>query len=302
MEVYADFGQSGDPVQALGLALPLLVPAVLLVVVSQSAWGRTPLRARPGGCAVLRDLLPSSALRYWTQVSALIFAAGVLAPVVVLLSQVEGEEPIWHAVRAARQEIRLSLALALGSAILTTLLAWPSARMLARRRSGGLWALYALPLTVPAPLFAIGLIHLWNRPLGTAIYGSPAMLLLAHVGRFLPFAAFALVAQFRQVDPLLHEAAQLHPVGWHRRAAYVHLPLLAPGLFATGGIVFVLSLGELGASLLVVSPGSATLSLRLFNLLHYGASGSVAGLALLLLSLVGGIGGLTLTIARGRGW
>jgi iron(III) transport system permease protein len=239
------------------------------------------------------------------QVSSLALAASVLTPAVVLLVQVEGIPAFWHAVHSARREIWFSLALALGAAVLAVLLAWPSAQALTHRRSAGLWALYALPLAVPAPLYAIGLIYLLNRPLGAAVYGTPVLLVLAHVGRFLPFAVLALVAQFRQTDDTLHQAARLHPVGWLRRAAYIHVPLAAPGLLAAGGIVAVLSLGELGASLLVVPAGSATLSLRLFNLLHYGASGTVAGLALSVLlftALVGaGIGGLTLLLARRRG-
>lgn len=293
IEIYAEFSQSGDPVRAMGLALPLFVPAVLLIVASQSAWGQTPLRARPGGCSALWNLAPPPALRGWMRISSLTLATSVLAPVVALLVQTESVRTFWHAVRSAQREIWLSLALALGTAAVAVLLAWPSAQMLSRRRSAGLWALHALPLAVPAPLYAIGLIYVWNRPLGAAVYGTPVLLGLAHVGRFLPFAVLALVAQFRQIDPTLHQAARLYPVGLFRRAVHVHLALVAPGLLAAGGIVSILSLGELGASLLLVPAGSATLSLRLFNLLHYGASGTVAGLALCVLVLGGGIGGLT---------
>jgi iron(III) transport system permease protein len=57
-------------------------------------------------------------------------------------------------------------------------------------------------------------------------------------------------------------------------------------LAASAAVVFVLSLGELGASLLTVPPGVSTLPLRMFNLLHYGASAEVASLALVTIGII----------------
>jgi len=65
----------------------------------------------------------------------------------------------------------------------------------------------------------------------------------------------------------------------------IELPLLLPGIGAGAAVVFLLGLGELGATLLVVPPGSGTLALRIYNYLHYGASDSVAALALCLIGL-----------------
>ena len=64
-------------------------------------------------------------------------------------------------------------------------------------------------------------------------------------------------------------------------------------------VVFALTLGELGATLLVIPPGQSTLTLRLYNYLHYGASEEVAGLSLLLTVLLVaafGLGALALSL------
>jgi len=77
----------------------------------------------------------------------------------------------------------------------------------------------------------------------------------------------------------------------------VRLPLLLPGLLAGASLVFALTLGELGATLIVAPPGQSTLTLRIYNYLHYGASDVVAGLclAMLLFTLAaGGLGALSL--------
>ena len=50
-------------------------------------------------------------------------------------------------------------------------------------------------------------------------------------------------------------------------------------------VVFVFSLGEFGVSLLVVPPGQATLPIRVYNLMHYGATDIVAALSLVALGL-----------------
>ena len=60
----------------------------------------------------------------------------------------------------------------------------------------------------------------------------------------------------------------------------VRLPLLTPGLLAALCVAFALTLGELGATLIVAPPGQQTLTMRIYNYLHYGASDTVAGLCL----------------------
>jgi iron(III) transport system permease protein len=60
----------------------------------------------------------------------------------------------------------------------------------------------------------------------------------------------------------------------------VRVPLLLPGVMAACCVVFVLAMGELGATLIVAPPGHATLTMKIYNYLHYGASEAVAGLCL----------------------
>jgi iron(III) transport system permease protein len=47
-------------------------------------------------------------------------------------------------------------------------------------------------------------------------------------------------------------------------------------------IVFIFSMGELGATLLVIPPGMGTISLKIYTLMHYGAGALVAALAIIL--------------------
>jgi len=297
MEIFAEFSQSGDPLAVMALAVPLAVPVVGLSILAQLAWKKTPLIGDPKEGVVLRGLPQPVILRFWGQAAAVLLAMSIAVPVLVLLVQAASLHTIWQAVVSAAPEIRLSLELALSVGILSALIAWPSAQLLTNWR-GGRWFWYVIPLAIPGPLLGIGLIHMWNTPLGAGIYGRPIMLILAHAGCFLPYAVFAQAIHFRRLDPLLYDAASLHAVGWHRRFFQVQLRLRLPGLLGAVGLVAALSLGEIGVSLLIMPPGQSTLSLRLFNLMHYGASDVVAGLSLAVLGLIGGIGSVVFLLGR----
>ena len=122
------------------------------------------------------------------------------------------------------------------------------------------------------------------------------MPLLAGLARFAPIAGILLVTQLRRIDPSLIEAARMLETSALRTWLWIQLPILAPGLLAAAAVLFVLTLGELGATLLVAPPGHATLTMRLYNFLHYGASDTVAGLCLVLMAAVLFFGFLVLLV------
>ena len=108
------------------------------------------------------------------------------------------------------------------------------------------------------------------------------MPVLAGLARFTPLAVIVLVAQLRSINPLLIDAANILQTSRWQTWRQIWLPMLTPGLLAAAGIVFALTTGELGATLLVAPPGHATLTIRIYNFLHYGASSVVAGLCLMM--------------------
>jgi iron(III) transport system permease protein len=292
MEIFAEFSQSGNSLRAMAFAFPVLVLALLLVTGSQWLLRRTPMVSRPGGSQPLRSLSLSRLGVGMIGLGALLVAAGILLPVWMLLSQAGNPQSVLTTLNHARQDLFTSLLLAVSAALGAVGLAFIPARLAARVRSGGLWAVLLLPLAVPAPLLGIGLIELanWLPERGAAI--NAGMLWAAHVGRFMPLALVALALHFRRVDPLLLEMARLHPVGWLKRLWQVDLPLLSGGIGAALVVVFILSLGELGATILVIPPGLGTAALRLFNLLHHGSTQGTAELALCMLGIVLGVGGV----------
>jgi iron(III) transport system permease protein len=81
----------------------------------------------------------------------------------------------------------------------------------------------------------------------------------------------------------------------------VRLPLLHGALLGAGLLAAVLSFAELGATLLLLPPGAGSLTIRIYNYLHYGQSDVIAGLCLVLYVVALGLGvGFARLLTRGQ--
>jgi iron(III) transport system permease protein len=300
LEVFAEFSASNDPIRALAVAVPALAVGAAVLVFLQAA-------LRDAASRPARDDRPWHAPPQWSPPIALaqrlalaLLAAACTVLLASLLIEIGSPAHFVDTLVAARAEIGVSLRVAAGTALVCLPPAVAMAGALQRQgpRGAAGWAWVTVPFAIPAPLQGVGLVALWNRPLGVELYGTEAMLVLAGAARFAPIAALLVLAQMRRVDPALVDAARLLRPGALRTLLSIRLPLLAPGLLAAFGATFALTLGELGASLIVTPPGSATLTLRIYNYLHFGALQDVAALCLVLVAVAALVGFLALSLAR----
>lgn len=284
LEIFAEFTASNEAGRAFLLSVPVMLTALIVVLVAQPALRAAalgpPWRAGELGT---RFCWPKAFQRLQSAAIVLLLAQAL----VPLLSQgllAGGLAAVAEATAAAGAEIRFTLWVAAAAA----LLALPIGLALAFQldRSAGdrsiWWFLTVAPLVIPSSLVGIGLILVWNRAYLPPVYGSRWMPVLGALARFTPVAAIALLAQLKRIDPALLEAARIYQRGDWQTWVRVRLPMLAPGLLAAAGLIFVLTAGELGATLLIAPPGRATLTMRIYNYLHYGASKTVAGLGLVM--------------------
>lgn len=139
------------------------------------------------------------------------------------------------------------------------------------------------PLAMPSVALGIGLVHLWNRPGLDFVYGSSLIIIIGYVAHFLPFSLMSTSAGVNQLDPKLLDAARLVSDKSARLLGKIILPLISPSLLTGFFLVFFLSLGDLGTTLLLIPPGRETLPIKIYNLMHYGADNMVAALSLILI-------------------
>jgi len=170
-------------------------------------------------------------------------------------------------------------------------------RMPGWRAAPTLAALFVL-FALPAPVLDLGLIRFWNRPgpMGW-LYDSPAMLVLGQTAAFLPIAVLGLSVGLRQIDPKLIEAADMAGLRPGTVARRILWPMLRAWRLGVWLIVFVLSLNDSEAAVLLAPAGQATLSVRIMTLLHYAPDAQVSALCAIQVAVIAAALGLTTAAA-----
>lgn len=128
-----------------------------------------------------------------------------------------------------------------------------------------------------------------GRPL---LLGSVAALLVAYLVRFIAVAYGPLESSLARIRPSLPQAARSLGVGGPRLFFKVYLPLLLPSTLSAALLVFVDTLKEMPATLLMRPFGWDTLAVRVFEMTSEGewARASLPALTLVLVGLLPVIG------------
>ena len=224
--------------------------------------------------------------RWVAKVLAVLAIAGGLGwPLVTLVVRAaQASEPWSRAAYMLSDEIRWTLLLAAAGASLAALPTVGLAGVLLSQgwRCGVVLAGVALLLATPAPVVGISLKELLNRPgvLG-AVHDSPFAVSLGYFIRFLPLGVLLLVPGVRRVPSELEQAARLDGCGWARLQWHVRRPAVAPYLALAWLVILILCFGEIGATVLLHAPGSATAAISAYYALHKGVYADLALLALL---------------------
>jgi iron(III) transport system permease protein len=123
-------------------------------------------------------------------------------------------------------------------------------------------------------------------------------MLIAYVARFFPLSTRILTASLIGLHPELEESARACGATWFQAMRFILIPLLRPALIAAWIMLFVVFIRELGASILLYTSGTETLSVAMV-LLSENSAGYVAALALVqMVLLLGAFTFLRLTRAQ----
>jgi iron(III) transport system permease protein len=287
--IYSHVRSSFDRTTASMHAILLVALAGLLVLAEARARGAARLRTT----RLARVHVGREPLRGGARVAGLLAVLGVAgvavgAPVAVLLSWSLRGGWTEETLRATASLALTSTGVATVAAVVAALAALPVA-VLAVRRPGRLSRLLEratrIGYVLPGIVVALSLVSLSVR-FAPGIYQTSTLLVLAYLVLFLPQAVGAADSSLRQADPSLEEAAR--GLGRGPVAAFVAatLPLALPGILSGALLVFLTTLRELPATLLLGPAGFATLSTRTWTLTEeaFFARASVHALALLAVS------------------
>jgi iron(III) transport system permease protein len=152
------------------------------------------------------------------------------------------------------------------AAILAMALSLPVALLVVRHPSRGahiMAHLCQVGYAIPGVVIALSLTLLVNRFLPW-MYGTPLIVVLAYVLRHMPQAVRASKSTLQHLAPTMEEAARTLGLTSVQTLRQVTLPLIWHGVLAGGALVFLTSLKELPATLLLRPAGFDTLAVRVW--------------------------------------
>src|SRR5277367_6257156 len=162
---------------------------------------------------------------------------------------------------------------------------------LALRAQGEAWSwsrslglLFFIPSAVPSVSVGLGLLVAFSqRPL--LLNGTTAIVIIAHYVLISAFAFGNVSAGLSRLTPDYEEVASCLGARPAYRLLHVTLPLVASYLLAAFGLSFALSMGELGATVMVYPPGWVTMPVAIFGLTDRGDIFSGAALTMILVAV-----------------
>jgi iron(III) transport system permease protein len=288
--IYVQFSSSLDRTLASLLALVLVLISLALLIAAQRMQGVA--RYHRIGVGASRRKAPA-ALGRWRVVALLFCAAVVIASLILpasvvaywLVRGLQAGESLVPVTEALGNSVRAAGL----SAVAAAILALPIAYLVVRfqdRYSLSVFYLAYIGNGLPGIVIALSLVF-FGANYAPILYQSLAMLIFAYVVRFLPEATGTMRAGLLQISPRLEEAART--LGFTRRQAIrrVTIPLLQPGIWAGVALVFLSTIKELPATLLLGPTGFSTLATQIWSATSEAFYTRAAAPALILLVVSG---------------
>ena len=289
----------------LGLAaaasLPMLVIAVVLLRAQTLILGRRGFSILGGKSTGVRE----HRLGAWTTPALVLFAVvlscSVFLPYGVLLrtafvknwSGPAGLENLtlehWRFVFLEFSQTRLALqntfvlgvTAATAGTLIATVIGYVSLRRIVRG-SRALAFLATAPVAIPGIVLAVGLFLAYTHP-PLLLYGTLAIIFLAYVTKELPVGFQQVRASLAAVHPELEDASRIFGATRLRTLGEITAPLIRTGVVATWILIFIGSIRELSATILLFTARTKTISVAMFDLRESNDWGPIAVLSITML-------------------
>lgn len=282
--IYDQYKLSFDSAAASMLASVLVILCLILLVTELGLRGRGRYARVDSGAA--RPAPPARLGRAkWAALGGFLVLTGLSLglPLATLVYWIANGSSAGIDLGALLAACGTSLELGLGAAALTTLLALPISFLVVRHPSRTATAIERaayLPFALPGIVIALALIVLSLHHL-PALYSTTPLLIVAYAILSLPLALVATRAALAQAPPIHEEVAR--SLGSKPLVAMVRvtLPRILPGLGAAAALVFLATVTELTATLLLAPIGTQTLATQFWSqasTLSYGAAAPYAAL------------------------
>ena len=119
-----------------------------------------------------------------------------------------------------------------------------------------------LPVAIPGIVFGVGV--LWAY-VGSPVYGTVFLLLIAYCARFLPHALRVISAGIVQVDKGLEEASRIAGAGVMKTMRSITVPILKPTVMSAWLLLLIYCMRELNVAIMVYTSNSVVVPVLMWN-------------------------------------
>jgi len=138
------------------------------------------------------------------------------------------------------------------------------------------------PVAIPGIVLAVGLFLAYTQP-PFLLYGTLAIIFLAYLTKEMPVGYQQVSASLKAVHPELEEAGRIFGATRLRTLWDITAPLIRNGVIATWILIFIGSIRELSATILLFTARTKTISVAMFDLRESNDWGPIAVLSLTML-------------------
>ena len=300
-KIWSLFQYPPKPGLAAAAALPLLLITVLLLWGQARILGRrgyTTLGGKSGDARLVRlGRLKGVAIAFVGLVLSLTVVLPYLALLKTAVTRTVAEPLTWssftlHHVNfvffefsATQLALRNTFLLGVLTATIGTAIALVVAYLVARRSVPGsqfLGYLATAPVAIPGIVLGVGLFLSYSNP-NLMLYGTLWILLIAFLTIEMPAGYQQLSSAFKSVHPELEEASRI--LGGTRMTTLrlITAPLLRSNVIATWCFVFIGTIRELSATILLTTADTKLVSVIIYDLNESGDLGAISVLGIMLL-------------------
>ncbi|MBI4447289.1 MAG: iron ABC transporter permease [Acidobacteria bacterium] len=286
--IYLQYQTSFDRILAAGLSLVLVVIAVVILFLEFRTRGKSQYHRAAASVSRSPTYVKLGRWR-WPALGfcALVVLTALVMPVSILsywlVRGFSAGEVLWQTTGYALNSAYVS-----GLAAAVTAMAAISIAILDVRYpslfSRLLERVTYIGFALPGIVIALALVF-FGANYATPIYQTLVLLVFAYAVLFLPQAVGSIRSSLLQVSPRLEEAARSLGRTPLQTLAAVTLPLVRPGILAGAGLVFLTTMKELPATLLLSPIGFKTLATSIWSATSEGLFARAAFPAILLILL-----------------
>jgi len=196
-----------------------------------------------------------------------------------------------------------SLTVSVSAASIAIFITFVAAWLIVRASIKSRWLLdqmAMLPLVFPGIVMGIAILKMY-LVLPVPVYGTIWILVLAFIARYLPYGIRFSHSALLSVHKELEEGAMVSGASWFQMVRQVVVPLIMPALLAGWIYIFLITFRELSIALLLYSPGSQVVAVKIWELWDNGHVGELAAFSLVIAAGTVVVGTIFLKLAQRHG-